>query len=381
MYYLVSLLYGASTSFIAPIYVVFLLNRGLDYKGVALIDGFFSVSIALLDYPTGGIADKYGRGRTTALACLFLGLGLLSYSFSRNLYQFLFSEFLAAVGAALYSGAFTAWLVDSLKEENRDRDLSVVFGNAEVLSLIVSSTGSLIGGLVAEYSLELPFALGSLLCFTAVPIALILTRGRGEVYSKEERRYTDFLRSGIHVFLRNKPLILLTLATSLMALARPSFTLTWAPYMECLGAEKWLLGLTGSLFMAIMGLGSYMGGRLAVKLGYRLTSCISVVFISSSLLAILVANNPYVFIISSLPLEAGLGLMIPTMDAWINRYIPSRERATVISLRRTLIIPFRVLGTAAMGILSDLESPRLAYIFAFAVNLLALPLYIKVKDE
>lgn len=81
MYYLVSLLYGASTSFIAPIYVVFLLNRGLDYKGVAL----------------------------------------------------------------LYSGAFTAWLVDSLKEENRDRDLSVVFGNAEVLSLIVSSTGSLIG--------------------------------------------------------------------------------------------------------------------------------------------------------------------------------------------------------------------------------------------
>ncbi|HDD63957.1 MAG TPA: hypothetical protein ENF53_02175, partial [Thermoprotei archaeon] len=73
MYYLVSLLYGASTSFIAPIYVVFLLNRGLDYKGVALIDSFFSVSIALLDYPTGGIADKYGRGRTTALACLFLG--------------------------------------------------------------------------------------------------------------------------------------------------------------------------------------------------------------------------------------------------------------------------------------------------------------------
>jgi len=148
-----------------------------------------------------------------------------------------------------------------------------------------------------------------------VPIALILTRGRGEVYSREERRYTDFLRSCIHVFLRNKPLILLTLATSLMALARPSFTLTWAPYMECLGAEKWLLGPTGSLFMAIMGLGSYMGGRLAVKLGYRLTSCVSVVFISSSLLAIMVASNPYVFIISSLPLEAGLGLMIPTMDA------------------------------------------------------------------
>ena len=101
VYYLVGSLFTASISFIMPVYAVFLIERGLDYKGVALEDGFYMTTSALLDYPPGGLADRYGRGRITALACLSFGLGLLSYSFSRTLPQLLLSELLAALGSAL----------------------------------------------------------------------------------------------------------------------------------------------------------------------------------------------------------------------------------------------------------------------------------------
>ena len=73
-------------------YTLFLIRRGLDFRGVALVDGFYMVSTALLDYPTGGLADRYGRGLVASLGCVFMGAGLLAYSASGSLPQFLVSD-------------------------------------------------------------------------------------------------------------------------------------------------------------------------------------------------------------------------------------------------------------------------------------------------
>lgn len=382
VYYLVESLFAASTSFIAPVYVIFLLKSGLDYKGVAIVDGFYMISSALLDYPTGGLADRYGRGKTTAIACAFFGLGMLSYSMSRTLYEFLFSEFLAAIGAALYSGAFTAWLVDSLKEENRSEDLSVVLGTSGTLAWLIGVMGAFIGGLIAEYSLRIPFIAGAFSCFASALIALYWTRGRGESPAVEDgRSYFSLLKGGAGILFRNKPLLWLTVGAFLAAISMPSFTLTWAPYMESLGAEKWLLGLASSVFMATAGLANYVGGRIARRLGYKKTTLISLAFIAATFSLLQLVDNSYLFILASLPFEVGYGLMRPTIRTWINVYILSEERATVISLRRTLILPFSAAGMAAMGVLSDIESPRLAYLFGFLMVLATIPVYAKVPER
>lgn len=380
VYYLVETLFVASTSFIAPVYVVFLIRSGLDYKGVALVDGFYVISSALLDYPTGGLADKYGRGRITVIGCIFFGLGLLSYSMSRSLYEFLFSEFLATVGAALYSGAMVAWLVDSLKEEGRYEQLSVVLGTAGTLTWLVGVAGAFVGGLVAEYSLRIPFIMGSISCFVS-SAAYYWTRGRGESPEVEGKTpYSVLLKRGMEVLLKCEPLLWLTIATFLIASSMPSFTLTWAPYMESLGAEEWLLGLASSAFMATVGLSNYVGGRLARRLGYKRTTLISLGLSVVTFAAIYLVDNPLAFILASLPLEFGIGLRGPAVGAWINTYIPSEERATVISLRRTLVLPFSALGMAVMGVLSDLGTPRLAYLFGLAMTLATIPVYLKVEE-
>ncbi len=361
--------------------MIFLLERGLDYKGVALVDGFYMVSSALLDYPTGGLADRYGRGLVAALGCLFFGLGLLSYSLSTGLLQFLFSEFLAAIGSALYSGALLAWLVDSLKEEGRQRELADVLGKARILSLAVSAVGGFVGGLLAERRLEIPFVIGAAFCFTAFTIALLYTRGRGEAPRSGRVSYTMLLKRGARVLLSTRPLILLTLGSSLIALAVPSFNLTWAPQMESLGASKWLLGVASSVFMATAGLSGYAGGRLAKLLGYRRVAVASLASMSAAFALLTLVNDPYAFIAVGLLYEVGFGSLGPVISAWINEFIPSGERATVISLRRTLLLPFSALGMAAMGVLSDAWSPRLAYAFGAVMATLALLVYSRAPEK
>jgi len=53
----------------------------------------------------------------------------------------------------------------------------------------------------------------------------------------------------------------------------------------------------------------------------------------------------------------------------------------VISLRRTLMLPFSALGMAVIGVLSDLGSPKLAYLFGFTAIIMALPIYLKIGDD
>ncbi len=354
----------------------------MDFKGVAIVNVVYMISSALLDYPTGGLADRYGRGRITAIACAFFGFGLLSYSMSRTLHEFLFSEFLAAIGTALYSGAFTAWLVDALKEENRSEDLSVILGTSGSLSWLIGVIGAFIGGLIAGYSLRIPFVIGAFSSFASALIAFYWTRGKGESPAVESKRtYFSLLKGGASTLFKNKPLLWLTIGSFLTAASVPSFTLTWAPYMEILGAKEWLLGLASSVFMATAGLANYLGGRIAKQLGYKKTTITSLTLFASTFALLQLVDNPYLFILAGLPFEIGFGFLRPTVGAWINIYIPSEERATVISLRRTLILPFSAAGMAAMGILSDLESPRLAYFFGLSAILVAIPVYVKVPEK
>ena len=362
-------------------YTIFLLKRGLNYKGVALVDGFYMISSALLDYPSGGLADRYGRGLIAALGCLSLSLGLLYYSVSRSLYQFLFSEFLAAIGTALYSGALIAWLVDLLKKEGRMKELATILGKARLLSLLVSAVGAFIGGVMADYRIELPFVAGAISGFSAFLIALLFARDRGESIETKEQGYIDILRRGMIILIRTKTLIMLTASAFFITLAIPSFNLTWAPYMEELGASKRLLGFTSFLFMITAGLGGYTGGLLTRYLGYRRVVICSLMFMSSSLALLTIVSNLYAFIAIALLYEIGFGAIGPTLNAWINEYVPSRERATVISLRRTLMLPFSALGMAIMGILSDLWSPRIAYLFSSIAVALSLPYILKAQEK
>ncbi|RLE66514.1 MAG: hypothetical protein DRJ47_02250 [Thermoprotei archaeon] len=139
---------------------------------------------------------------------------------------------------------------------------------------------------MAEHSLELPFVVGACSAFSASLLALYWTRGRDEIFESRKRRYREFLKKGAYVIIKSKPLVLLTVGSFFIALSIPNFTLTWAPYMEDLGASEWLLGLASSVFMATMGLGSYIGGRLVKRLNYKNTVVLALSSMSLAFLAL-----------------------------------------------------------------------------------------------
>ncbi|RLG47433.1 MAG: hypothetical protein DRO06_02815, partial [Thermoproteota archaeon] len=178
----------------------------------------------------------------------------------------------------------------------------------------------------------------------------ILTRGRGESPARGERPYSHFMRAGLSAL---RGMWILAAAMALVAFASPAFTLTWAPRAESLGAPVWAVGVMGSALFAAVGLSQYLGGELSRRLGEKRTAVLGAVVQASSMGLAALAPDPPSFALAALPFEVGLGIRSPATSAWVARAAPSEERATVISLVRTVALSFGALGMGAVGVAAD----------------------------
>ena len=84
VYYLVLSLHWFSTALPLALLVLLHQTRGLDLFQVGLLMGAYSLTIVLLEVPTGGLADSIGRKKVTLLAYGFtlLSGGIFLFAFS-----------------------------------------------------------------------------------------------------------------------------------------------------------------------------------------------------------------------------------------------------------------------------------------------------------
>ena len=162
----------------------------------------------------------------------------------------------------------------------------------------------------------------------------------------------------------------ITLATCLLALAIPSFNITWAPHLESLGASKRVLGLASSVFMLTVGLAGYLGGELSSR-NYRFTAVLGCVIGGLSFGLLAIARTQYLFIAAGIVWELNYGVVKPALSTWVNELVESEKRATLLSLRSTVASVSGIAGLAVMGVLSDLGTPILAFKWGLTAYLVA----------
>ena len=102
-------------SALTSIITLFYLKRGLTYTEIAFLATTISLSIILLEVPTGILSDKIGRKKTIIFGIVsLLGHGVI-YLFANNFIFFMLAFILFAGSVSLFSGCMTAFIYDSLK--------------------------------------------------------------------------------------------------------------------------------------------------------------------------------------------------------------------------------------------------------------------------
>jgi len=339
-YYLITCLYRLSWSALGPTYALFLLGRGLDILQVDLVLAVYLITTCLFEVPTGALADVFGRKRSFVLSCLIRALAFGLYFFSTRFTEFLFAEFIDALGTTLATGAFDAWGIDGMRAEGDQRPADRVFARANMFGQTAAIAGGFGAAQLAERDLSLPWLVGAsgfLVCALAGAVLMRERRApqparawaRADAYRSVGATLRDSLAS-----VRAMPVMrgLCGLGALVAFAAVPAFQM-WQPRLQALaGQGPWLLGWVWVLINLALIAGSAMipavvrrWGRaraLAFAFGWRALA-LGIAALTTRFMPAMIG-----FVLQ----EGARGFNDPIEQAWMNEYATPTQRATILSV-------------------------------------------------
>jgi len=369
LYYIISALSAGSMGFIMGVYSNFLRSAGLDEFWVHAVNVSYFVVIAICEIPTGIFADIFGRKGSFVISCFLETISFLIYGFSRSFGGFVLAETVGAVGKTFSSGAFDAWLVDSIKHTGEEHDLLKIFSRRGLISRVAVIVSSIIGGYIADYGMNLPFFAGSIVFFICGIIAVIFMK---ETYfEKSKFSFADGFKEIKNTWNksiiftksdRNFRFVLIMCSMQMFAVMAPN--MGWQKVFLNLGFSNSANGIIGALISVAIIVGIILSRKVQ---NYVIGEKRLVVFIQILIGASIALTVSFVSIYPVLLFffihEIGRGMFGPVMESYTQKSITSsKERATLSSFVSMVGHFGGALGLLTSGFIAKYAGIPLAWI-------------------
>ncbi|NTU72143.1 MAG: MFS transporter [Coriobacteriia bacterium] len=396
-----SLLFTLATSLIWATNTIFMMQvGGLTIFQVMLVNSIYLVAQAIFEVPTGVIADTLGRkvsyligiGTILASTLLYVATPTLGWGF----WGFSLASVLIGLGFTFQTGAVDAWLVDALDAVGYDEPKERVFAWGQMTFGAGMLTGSLLGGLLGQVNLGLPYIVRAALLVAAFVLVLVLFADLGferralstATFARETR---SILEAGVRFGWHDRvvrPLLFVSLVGGVFYMFA---FYSWQPYvLDLLGKNAvWMLGIiqAGISLTGIAGnalVKPIMGSDLARRDPARVlawTSVAQTVIVAGIAAVGLFTKQPGVLpfsLVVGLWLAWGVvfGVSGPIRQSYINANIPSAQRATVLSLDAFFGDVGGGVGQPALGWLSQQSSIALGWLVGAVFVGATAPLYV-----
>ncbi len=391
-----------SVGLIIPTMVLAMQSRGLSLTEIGLVLATYSITVAILELPTGGLADALGRRPVLALASAISIMGLLIFLFAQNTVAFIASWVILGAGRALDSGALEAWFVDATHEFDPDADLQPGLSRAGVVTGLALAGGSLAGGLIPKLLPGLAVGGDAILTELTVPVLAALIVGTlhllatiALVTEQVEGRRLDNLRDsisevpivvreGLRIAVRQPVVRALFLAMVTVGVMIQSIEALWQPrfadLLDGAAGNTELFGFLATAAFLTAAAGSALSPWLSRRLGRRdalLTAGVHVAggvallglaavggFASSALLY----TSVYVFV----------GIAGPLHNEMLHKQVSSEQRSTILSLDSLALQLGALVGTLTLPALAEAAGIPLAWTVAAAVFIIGGGAYVAI---
>jgi MFS family permease len=386
-----------------PFVILLMQARGLNLAQIGLISGLYSLTIVVLELPTGGLADALGRKPVALAAHSFLLLANLVFLLAFSFYAYLAAYVLLGIGRALSSGALDAWFVDKLLEHDPTYNLQPPLAYAETFGTLGLALGALTGGIIPQLFSHLPAegsAIFTPLAMTfiasiAVRIVAILVIVVGVDETRDSARDThntafnpcklSFILVDAINLSRKSQLVLLLLAGSLVtSLALMSVETFWQPHFATLteGTPNSLLfGILMTLGFLMSTAGNLASIRLSrlFKQRHGFVAALSQGLAAISILTL--AHQAHFLPAAGLFCwyYLSLGMGNAPVAAIFNRKIPSNRRSSMQSILSLAGYSGSFLGSFVLGIIAHTYSVSTAWLITGIVLLMSSLLYVRAE--
>ncbi len=318
-----------------PIVVPFYMENDLGMKDVMLLQGVYSITIVILEIPSGYLADVLGRRKTLLIGSVFGFLGFFTYSVSFGLWGFLIAEIILGLGQSLISGADSAMLYDSLLDMKKEKQYIKYEGRITSTGNIAEAIAGTLGGLLAGISLRVPYIGQTVVALIAIPAAFLLLEPKRHKALKI-LKFKDILGIVKFTLLKNKALQRNIFFSALIGTA--TLTMAWfvQPVFQRMELPIELFGISWSILNLIVGLTAAVAHKIESRLGEKVSIILIAILIPVGYLVISPIAGYSAFIVLVV-FYIVRGFATPVLKDYINRISESNIRATILSVRNFII--------------------------------------------
>lgn len=396
VYLMLLVLETLAASLIWGVNTLFLLDAGLSLTGAFVANAAFTAGMVLFEIPTGVLADTHGRRASFLLGAATLLVTTLLYLWlwwaHAGLAWWTLVSALIGLGFTFFSGATEAWLVDALEATGFEGDVDSVFGRGQVAMGAATLAGTIGGGVLAQWSLGVPYLVRSALLVLVIIAAAVAMRDLGftpERSGTVGSRVRATVHASVQHGLKNPPVRMFMLAAPFYFGVGIWVFYAFQPYLLALFGDldaTWLAGAATAIFASAQMLGGALV-KLARKVFATRTGVLLVEAITSALALVGVGLAehlaiPFGFWLALVLLAvASLGeaLSEPLERAYINAVIPSQQRATVLSFASLMGSAGGVVAQPALGRVADVYSLGFGYVAAGALYAVRAPFLLAVR--
>ncbi len=369
--------------FFIPVLVLFFQENNLSMTEIFLLESIYSISIVLLEVPTGAIGDYFGKKKSVAAGSLIFTTGIGFYSMGSSFSFFFIGELICALGSSLMSGSDSALLYSTLKSLGRESDYKKIEGNSNSFMLTGIMLGGLIGGIIGHYSLRMTIALSAVTCLISFLISLSITEPLNNNGEKREK-YRDLIVNSMVIVRDHKFILWLFFYSSLVGglgylifwYLQPYFVLAEIPvyHFGWIYAGLSLVAIAASKYThQIESIFGDRGSLLLLSL---------LVVIPSFAMGITVSL--YVVVLMTM-IEVSFGISRTIYNDRILKIIPESKAATILSINN---LGFRIVcaGTGPiLGYLTDIYSIQFSLlgiaISVTAVTIVMFTIYCYIPEK
>ncbi|WP_242866723.1 MFS transporter [Abyssisolibacter fermentans] len=339
------------------LWMIYLAAKGMSLMQLGILEAIFHITSFFMEIPTGIVADIYGRkvSRITGRFASVVSTIILLYS--NNFYWFMISFVISALSYNLESGAGEALVYDSLKEIGKEKKYMKINGKIEMFMQIGCITSYIVGGYLATKSYLMVFALTAV--FETVSFIQAFSFTEPSIKNKTVKEKNPFIvlknqfTKSIGVLSSNKRIGFLIVFGEIISATATSLFFYLQNYWKGSGYSEIKIGI-------IFSIASLLGAIIATKV-YKIERVIKEkgVLILMPLITILclwgvvLTKFTYVFYIIISVVE---GIIFVAVGDYINKQIPSKYRATILSFRSMVFSFFMILLFPLIGKLGDVFS-------------------------
>jgi DHA3 family tetracycline resistance protein-like MFS transporter len=364
----------------------------LDVLELVLLGTALELSVFLFEIPTGVVADLYSRRMSVIIGTFLMGFGFILEGALPIFATVLLAQVVWGLGWTFISGAEQAWITDEVGVEQAGK----LFLRGRQFLQVGTLIGIILAVPLARISLQLPYFVGGgLNLFLGLVLIFFMPENGFQPKPKEEREgFGDFIktiRSGVTAIRTRTTLVWFSLIALLVGLYSEGWDRLKEPHLLTnhtfpdlfglsLGPVEWfaILGGSGSLLVIIAsqiarrGMGNGNPRRLAVIL-QGLYAMMVVSMIGFTLSGQFWAAISFMLIFDTLR-----GITFPLSQAFVNHYVESRIRATVLSMTEQIDAFGQVAGGPVVGMVGRLVSMPAAILTSAVILFPAVPLFSKL---